>query len=120
VNTTHCHPSAYVIFKEVRKVLAKISLSTVYYSLNEFAKHGIINILEFDSMENRLEGNTETHIHLICKKCHNIMDFHSVLFDTKDIEKKTGFSVTETRFEYHGYCHRCRDNDHAVLPDEGA
>lgn len=105
------HPSVYVVFEEARKLMATISLSTVYYSLNEFAKRGIINILEFDSMDNRLETNTEDHIHLICKICKNIMDFHSVLFDTKGIEKKAGFTVTETRFEYRGYCHQCRNND---------
>lgn len=116
VRKSSCHPSAYIIFEEARKMMAKISLSTVYHSLNEFSTYGIINILEFDSMENRFEANTEAHIHLICKKCKNIIDFHSVLFDTKDIEKKAGFCVMETRFEYHGFCHQCRENDHTALP----
>jgi Fur family transcriptional regulator, peroxide stress response regulator len=103
------HPSAHTIYEEAKKRKAGISLSTIYYTLNELFKSGIINILEFDKMDNRHEGNTETHIHLICKKCRDIIDIFPKLFKPEEIVKNVDFVITDTRFEYYGYCGKCRD-----------
>jgi Fe2+ or Zn2+ uptake regulation protein len=104
------HPSANLIFEEARKKRERISLSTIYYTLNEFTKKGIINILEFEKMDNRHEGNTEAHIHLICKQCKNIIDIFPKLFDPKKIINDMDFLITDMRFEYYGYCVECRGN----------
>jgi len=102
------HPSASTIFEQAKKKKAGISLSTIYYTLNELSKNGIINILEFEKMDNRHEGNMETHIHLICKKCRDIIDIFPKLFRPEEIVKDIDFDVTDTRFEYYGYCAKCR------------
>ena len=104
------HPSANTIYEEARKKKAGISLSTIYYTLNELAKNGIITILEFEKMDNRHEGNTEAHIHLICKECKKIIDIFPRVFNPSDIIKKVDFLVTDMRFEYYGYCIECREN----------
>ena len=102
------HPSANTIYKEAKKKKAGISLSTVYYTLNEFYRNGIINVLEFDKMDNRHEGNTNTHVHLICKQCKDIIDIFPKSFKPQEIIKNVDFIVTDTRFEYYGYCAKCR------------
>jgi Fur family peroxide stress response transcriptional regulator len=103
------HPSAQTIFEEAKKRKPGISLSTIYYTLNEFSKKGIISILEFEKEENRHEGNTDAHIHLICKQCKNIIDVFPKLFDPGKMIKNVNFLVTEFRFEYYGYCTDCQD-----------
>ena len=103
------HPSANIIYEEAKKKRPGISLSTVYYTLNELSKKGIINILEFEKMDNRHEGNTEVHIHLICKRCRDIIDIFPRLFNPNDMVKNVDFLVTDTRFEYYGYCSKCRE-----------
>jgi Fe2+ or Zn2+ uptake regulation protein len=103
------HPSASTIYEVARKKRAGISLSTIYYTLNEFSKKGIINVLEFEKMDNRYEGNPEVHIHLICKRCQNIIDIFPKLFNPNDMVKNVDFLVTDTRFEYYGYCAKCRE-----------
>ncbi|MGO8988533.1 MAG: Fur family transcriptional regulator [bacterium] len=75
VDTTPIHPSADLIYRQARKKGNRLSLSTVYATLNELSKHGIIKMLEFDRMENRYEANTTEHINLICKGCKKIMDY---------------------------------------------
>ena len=109
VDTPPLHPGARIIYQEARKKVRGISLSTVYSTLNELSRHGIIKMLEFDKIENRYEGNITEHINLICKGCHKIMDYKvSVSIDPKEVAKKARFWVTDTRLEYYGYCQECR------------
>lgn len=103
------HPSAIILYEEARKKRAGISLSTIYYTLNEFAKNGIISVLEFEKMDNRHEGNTRAHIHLICKDCKKIIDIFPKFFDPNEIIKNVDFCITDTRFEYYGYCTQCME-----------
>ena len=103
------HPSAQVIYKAAKRRTKGLSLSTVYYTLNELSKHGIIKTLEFDRMENRYEGNLTDHINLICKECHGITDYKiPVVIDSREVTRKSNFWVTDTRLEYYGYCQKCR------------
>ncbi len=97
-NMTPIHPSAYLIYHEARKKGKGLSLSTVYATLKELSKHGIIRMLEFDKMGNRYEANTKEHINLICKGCNKIMDYHSpFMIDTRQILKKCRFWVMDSR-----------------------
>jgi len=102
------HPGATLIFKEARKKANHVSLSTVYATLKEFSENGLIRQLEFDRMENRYDGNLSDHINLICKRCGKILDCDiPTPFEPKDITCKSGFIITDTRIECHGYCHDC-------------
>ena len=105
------HPGARLIYKEAKKKKKSLSLSTTYATINELSRYGIIKTLQFDKMENRCEGNLEEHINLICERCKRILDYkNSVAVDQKDVTKKTGFSVTDTRLEYYGVCRECSEN----------
>jgi len=104
------HPSARLIYNEAKTKVRGLSLSTVYYTLNELSRHGIIKMLEFDKMENRYEGNVTDHINLVCKECHGITDYSSpIVIDPREVTKRTRFWVTDTRLEYYGYCQKCRE-----------
>jgi Fur family transcriptional regulator, peroxide stress response regulator len=102
------HPGAGSVYEEAKKRKKGLSLSTTYATLNELSRLGIIKTLQFDSMENRYEGNLEDHINLICARCGRIIDYRiPPLADQQEIAKKTGFSVTDSRLEYYGYCGDC-------------
>ena len=104
------HPSARVLYNAAKRRTRGLSLSTVYSTLNELSKHGIIKMLEFDKMENRYEGNLTDHINLICKECHGITDYKiPIVIDSRRVTRKTKFWVTDTRLEYYGYCQKCRE-----------
>ena len=110
IDKTLLHPSADLIYHDARKKVKSLSLSTVYSILNEFFKHGIIKMLEFDKMENRYEANMTEHINLICKGCKKIMDYKLPFrVDTNEVLKRSGFRVTDSRFEYYGYCEECKN-----------
>jgi Fe2+ or Zn2+ uptake regulation protein len=109
MENTLLHPGASLIYREARKKAKSLSLSTVYATLDELSRHGIIKILEFDKMENRYEGNIAAHINLVCKGCQKIMDYKlPISIDLREVAKKAHFWISDTRLEYYGYCQECR------------
>lgn len=103
------HPGAMDILKKVGKKSPKLSMSTVYYTLDMLKKEGLIRELEFYDRDNRYDINVSNHINLICEKCGKIEDFPGDMpFSSEMVEGKTGFQPVGTRFEYYGYCKACR------------
>ena len=110
IEQKNLHPGARLVYEEAKKKKKSLSLSATYATLNELSRHGIIKTLQFDKMENRYEGNLEEHINLICERCKKILDYKvPITVDQRGVAKKTGFSITDTRLEYYGYCRECRE-----------
>ena len=106
--STDEHPSAQQIWKAAKKKVRGISLSTVYSSLAELSRVGLIKELEFNEMENRYEGNLAHHINLICTRCGKISDYvtaHTI--DMEHVRETTRFRALRSRFELYGVCARC-------------
>ena len=103
------HPGAALIYEAVRKRARRVSLSTVYATLKEFSENGLIRQMEFDRMENRYDLDFLDHVNLVCDRCGKIIDYDLPLssIDHREIARKTGFVVTDTRLEYHGFCRDC-------------
>jgi len=103
------HPGAMDILEKVRQKAPKISMSTVYYTLDMLKKEGLIRELEFYDRDNRYDVNLLNHVNLICWRCGKIEDFtEAVPFSSEMIEAQTGFRPVGMRFEYYGYCKGCR------------
>jgi Fe2+ or Zn2+ uptake regulation protein len=106
---TKSHPSAADVFAQARKKVPRISLSTVYYTLDILKREGLIRELEFDDLDNRYEGDVSDHLNLVCKGCGKIEDFQAASpVPPESVEKRTGFKVDGVRLEYYGYCRKCR------------
>jgi len=109
--STDEHPSAYQIWKAAKKKVRGISLSTVYSSLAELSRLGLIKELEFNEMENRYEGNLAHHINLICTRCGNISDYMTAhTIDMEHVRETTHFRALQSRFELYGVCAGCSKN----------
>jgi Fe2+ or Zn2+ uptake regulation protein len=103
------HPGATDLFRRVRKRVPRISMSTVYYTLDMLKKEGLLRELEFYDRDNRYDVTVADHINLICRKCGKIADLPGELpFSTEAVLKKTGFQPVAMRYEYYGYCKECR------------
>jgi Fe2+ or Zn2+ uptake regulation protein len=103
------HPSAPDDLKRARKRVPRISMTTVYYTLDMLKREGLIRELEFYDRDNRYDVNVEEHINFICRKCGMIKDITEALpFSFKMIAEQTGFRPKVTRFECYGYCKGCK------------
>jgi Fur family transcriptional regulator, peroxide stress response regulator len=110
IATRGFHPGARSVCEEAKKKRENLSLSTVYATLNDLSRLGVIKTLRFDSMENRYEGNLEEHLNLVCERCGKILDYEiPPVADRQEIARKTGFSVRDTRLGYHGFCGGCNE-----------
>ena len=102
------HPGAYKIFEEVKKVQPRLSLATVYNTLQVLTTNGLIKMLTFRE-DNRYEANLSFGINFICTSCGRIQDFDAGMhMSPKEVREKIGFEVMTYRMEYHGLCSECK------------
>jgi Fur family transcriptional regulator, ferric uptake regulator len=73
------HLSAEELFTVLKGQGEKISLSTVYRTLNLMARIGILRELELAEGHKHYELNkpSEPHHHLVCVQCHHTLEFTS-------------------------------------------
>jgi len=107
--STDTHPSARQVFQEAKSRCPGLSLATVYNTLETLVKQGLVKIIDFEAMDNRLETNLNPHINLICNECGKIEDFDSYSpILSQNVIDQFGFKVQDYRMEYYGLCHSCR------------
>jgi len=72
--STKEHPTADVIYQNVKTEYPKISLGTVYRNLTLLVDTGVVRkISTGDGMEH-YDGDMSPHSHYFCRCCHRIMD----------------------------------------------
>lgn len=68
------HPTADIIYRNVRQRNPNISLGTVYRNLTLLAKDGEINRLNMGDGVDRFDADTTPHYHLLCTECGRVVD----------------------------------------------
>jgi Fur family peroxide stress response transcriptional regulator len=106
------HPSAEMVFKEVRQRLPDISLDTVNRTLLTLSEIGAAFIVEGSGDVRRYDANCQNHQHFKCVKCKRIVDFHSKKFDNIPVPKeiRDKFTVLRKTVYLEGICDVCTDN----------
>lgn len=106
------HPSAEVVFREVRRQFPSISLDTVNRTLLTLSKIGAAFIVEGSGDAKRFDANLQTHQHFKCVRCRRIIDVHHEPFNKIDVPRnlRDRFTVLRTTVYLEGLCDRCQDN----------
>jgi len=103
------HPTAAVIYKDLKKKYPSLSFSTVYNTLNMLEKIGEIQSLHlFDDFLNYDPGTTP-HYHFICGSCNRIIDIfprdgENVPLPEGDI---SGNRIESAQIVFKGTCKNC-------------
>jgi Fur family transcriptional regulator, peroxide stress response regulator len=69
------HPTAEMVFAKVKEANPSISLGTVYKTLENFVKAGLLQKFTDDSGVMRFDPMLETHSHLYCTATQQIKDY---------------------------------------------
>src|SRR3954453_20904308 len=68
------HPTAEAVHAEVVRDLPRVSLRTVYQTLNDLAAMGELRQLELGTGSARFDPNLARHHHLVCDGCGQVLD----------------------------------------------
>lgn len=105
------HPNAEWLYQKLKPEYPDLSLGTVYRNLSLLAGAGEISRLGGFGGQERFDGRTDPHAHLLCTECGRVLDV-----ETPDLEPKlctlaesaSGAEVRACTLMFTGVCPDCR------------
>ncbi|MFC2068639.1 Fur family transcriptional regulator [Chloroflexota bacterium] len=108
------HHDADEIYVLARKEYPRISLSTIYRTLQKLKILGVIDEHHFDEAHHHYEfkSNAEHH-HLVCLSCGQIIEFQHPItkYINRNVAAARMFQITTTEVRVSGYCSNCRKKE---------
>lgn len=74
LRSTTEHPTADMVYDNVRMTYPNISLGTVYRNLNLLVSEGEALRIDCGDASERFDGNVHKHYHFICTECNKVSD----------------------------------------------
>ena len=105
------HLDADEVYRRARQKQPRLSLSTVYRTLQAFKRLGLIEEVHFDEAHHHYEVKPPAqHHHLVCLGCGRIIEFRYPLarYVKRNVAEAKGFDITSTEVRMTGYCPKCR------------
>lgn len=105
----HDHPTADVVYMNVRQQNPNISLGTVYRNLTLLADIGEIQRLRLGDGVDHFDADTSPHYHFVCGHCGKVIDLKMDSIDgIKDIAAKDfDGNITGHVTYFYGSCGQC-------------
>lgn len=105
---------AYELYKQARERQPRLSLSTVYRTLQKFKELGLVDEVHFDEAHHHYEVKPPSkHHHLVCLGCGRVIEFHYPLSRRvkRSVSEAKDFDIVSTEIRMTGYCYRCRQKE---------
>lgn len=103
------HPTADIVYQNVRQITPSISLGTVYRNLSLLADRGEIQRLRVGDGTDRFDADLSPHYHFVCDGCGCVQDLR--MDDIEDIldMARRHFSgrITGHMTYFYGLCSQC-------------
>lgn len=103
------HPTADVVYTNVRQQIPNISLGTVYRNLTLLADIGEIHRLRLGDGVDHFDADTSPHYHFVCSHCGKVVDLTMGSID--DIQDVAGENfdgnITGHVTYFYGSCGDC-------------
>jgi len=106
------HPGAKCVYEQLKRSIPDLSLATVYRNLNIFCQEGKALSLGVISGEERFDGITEPHPHLVCSCCGSVVDItpaqaDALIQNCKKLSLETSFFIDFRKTVFYGLCKDC-------------
>jgi len=111
LTTSQEHPTAAMIFDELKPRFDSLSLATVYNTLDALVGLGVVNVLGHAGDDKvHYDADTEPHVNLACISCSRIIDIPSehVTHLDSEITAASGYKLLGARVLYYGLCPDCQ------------
>lgn len=109
--SSHEHPTAAMIYEELKPRFTSLSLATVYNTLETLVGLGVVNVLGHAGDDKvHYDADTEPHVNLACISCSRIVDIPSehVTHLDAEITAASGYKLLGARVLYYGLCPDCQ------------
>jgi Fur family peroxide stress response transcriptional regulator len=119
IRLTKSHPGAQWVYDRLKPRIPDLSLATVYRNISQFREEGTVVSLGAVNGEERFDGSTGPHPHLICRHCGQIIDLPSPgdaylkrleedFIDKMETDDDlAGFNVDYRQTTFYGTCKQC-------------
>lgn len=107
----HIHPTVDTVYESLLENNPGLSKTTVYNTVQLFAKCGLLRTLCIQESHVNIDENTMPHAHLLCRECGKIIDLP---LKGISVEKAShpftmdGNMIEEVHQYYKGICQECR------------
>jgi Fur family peroxide stress response transcriptional regulator len=103
------HPTADVIYRNVRSQNPNISLGTVYRNLTLLAGEGEINRLNVGDGIDHFDADTSPHYHFVCMECGSVIDLEMDSIESITSAAAANFEgqIIGHRTYFYGMCGKC-------------
>jgi len=111
------HLDANEIFRRAANKMSRLSLATVYRTLNKLKELGLVEELHFNDDHHYYEAKSgREHHHLVCLDCGQVIEFKYPLSKhiTGNVKEAKGFKIIDTEVRISGYCGKCRQKHSAA------
>ena len=109
---SRAHPTAEMVYQQLKPEMPRLSLGTVYRNLQQMAREG--RLAELDGPVARFDAVTRPHTHFHCRSCGALLDLESVPYD-EALDRTAaarGYQVAGHSLIFTGACPRCAEQEH--------
>ncbi len=111
-SSSSLHPNAYEIREKLLRRGHRVSLATIYRTLNLLVRSGLVSSIDLGENHSHFEPErTRTaHGHLICLSCGRVREFsHAEIRESIErIGQEKGYRLDKFSIQVFGFCEKCR------------
>ncbi|WMC91184.1 Fur family transcriptional regulator [Kineothrix sp. MB12-C1] len=109
ISTRTDHPTADIVYINVRQQYPNISLGTVYRNLTLLTERGEIQKVDVGDGVDHFDCDTSPHNHFVCKCCGSVIDLEMESIDsiTDTAAKNFNGRIDGHVTYFHGLCGDC-------------
>lgn len=119
----HDHPTADMVYTDIRRQFPKISLGTVYRNLSLLVDLGEVKRITTGSGAEHYDGDTHPHNHFICRCCGEVTDMNDFI-DSGKIKNlasdRFDGRIEECSIQFYGICAGCLRKEEDLAASEKA
>ncbi len=107
------HPTAEVIYNNIKEECPKISLGTVYRNLTVLADIGLIQRIPCGDSSEHFDGNADIHPHFVCNECYKVIDLEMDNLDFLNTLANKNFDgyIESHQLVFYGKCSECAKSE---------
>jgi len=107
--SSYGHLSIDALYTALQKSFPSLSLATVYKNINLMLEKNFLTEVQLENNKNVYELIKQEHSHVVCKKCHAIVD---IFLDTaslyQEVAKISKFRLETSSIVFNGICDACK------------